>query len=120
MKNKLPKLFLVFIICALALSLTDPFMWLMPTMTQMIVLLLLTLCVGVWSGFVLTEQGNDERELVHRMNAGRIAYLAGLAIATLALLVQGITHHIDPWIACIVAVMVSAKLLTRLYEEHYR
>jgi hypothetical protein len=35
----------------------------------------------------------------------------------LALIVQGMNHAIDPWIAIALAVMVVAKLITRLYEE---
>lgn len=89
----------------------------MPMMGEMVVLLAVTMLLMVWAGFVLQENAADEREVLLKMHAGRVAYLSGLAFLMLALLVQGIESRIDPWIAGALAVMVVSKLLTRLYLD---
>lgn len=86
----------------------------------MVVLLGAAVLACVWAGFVMYEETNDEREILHKMHAGRIAYLSGIAILTLALIFQGLAHNIDPWISTALAVMVISKLIARLYSEHYR
>lgn len=86
----------------------------------MTALLFVTILVVLWAGFVVYEQTSDERELVHKLKAGRVAYLSGLAVLTLALIVQGLTHSIDVWITITLGVMVISKLATRLYSETYQ
>jgi L-asparagine transporter-like permease len=99
------------------LALADLFPFWMPMMGEMVALALVTLLLIVWTGFVMQETAQDEREVVLKMRAGRVAYLSGLGFLALALIVQALSHDIDPWIATALAVMVLAKLLTRLYLE---
>jgi hypothetical protein len=99
------------------LLLTDPFMLWMPPMAAMGALLVAAVLLAVWVGFVIRETAADEREALHRMNAGRAGYLAGLAVLTCALVVQGLSHHIDPWIAGALIAMVFAKLIVRARTE---
>lgn len=89
----------------------------MPMMGEMVALLLVSVLMLVWVGFVMQEQAQDEREVLLKMHSGRVAYLSGLGVLMVALVVQGLSHSIDPWIAGALAVMVAAKLLTRLYLE---
>lgn len=89
----------------------------MPMMGEMLALLLVTVLMLVWAGFVMQETARDEREVQLKMKSGRIAYLSGLGVLTLALIVQGLSHAIDPWITLALAVMVLAKLLARVFEE---
>jgi hypothetical protein len=51
------------------------------------------------------------------MHAGRTAYLSGIAVLLLALIVQGFAHAIDPWIMLALGVMVVAKLGARLFFD---
>jgi hypothetical protein len=99
------------------LTLADLIPFWMPMMGEMIALLIVSLLMLVWAGFVMKETAHDEREVLLKMKSGRIAYLSGLGVLMVALIVQGFTHAIDPWIAVALAVMVLAKLFTRLYEE---
>lgn len=108
---------LVLIFLALLVLLSDPFMLFMPPAATMTALALSVVILCAWAGFVAYEKANDEREILHRMHAGRTAYLAGLAMLTLALLVQGLSHDIDPWIAAALGVMVVAKFIGRIYFE---
>ena len=107
------------VLIILLLTLADLVPFWMPNMGQMAVLTVVSVLLLVWAGFVMQETSGDERELVHRMNAGRVAYLSGLGSLTIALIVQGLAHTIDPWVAGTLAVMVVSKLVARTYAERY-
>jgi hypothetical protein len=117
MKNNLIQIGIPILTVVSLLLLTDPFMYLMPPMGVMIALVSATVLLVVWSGFVMFESAVDEREALHRMYAGRAAYLAGIAILTAALLFQGLTDSIDPWLAASLGVMVLVKMGARLFYE---
>ena len=96
--------------------LTDPFMNLMPTPTQMLVLMMVAVLLSISVAFIFSEQASDERDVLHRMEAGRIGYGAGLSVLIIALLVQGFSHHIDAWIIIVITIMLAAKVAVRLYD----
>ena len=106
------------IICLTLLS--DPFMVWMPMGAQMAALLSAAVLLAIWAGFVMYENAPDEREAVHRMNAGRMAYLSGIILLTIALITQGLAHDIDPWISCTLGTMVVVKLASRFYSERFK
>ena len=97
--------------------LADPFMLWMPDMAAMTVLIIAAALLCVWIGLVIREHGGDERSVAHRMHAGRIAYLLGIGVLTVGLVVQGFTYSIDPWIALALATMVLSKLAVHLYAD---
>ena len=99
------------------LALADFLPFWMPMMGELVACVLVTLLLIVWTGFVMKEDAQDERELYLQMRAGRVAYLSGLGFLTIALIVQVFFQTVDPWIAMALAVMVLAKLFTRLYLE---
>ena len=99
------------------LTLADLVPFWMPMMGEMMMLLLVVVLLLVWAGFVMQETAHDEREVLLKMKSGRVAYLSGLGVLMVALVVQGMSHAIDPWIAIALAVMVITKLFTRLFEE---
>ena len=99
------------------LALADLIPFWMPMMGEMIALLVVSVFMLIWVGFVMKEVAYDEREVVLKMKSGRIAYLSGLGILMVALIVQGFQHSIDPWVAVALAVMVLTKLIARIYEE---
>ena len=117
MKHNFTHMVTALLLVVLLVLLTDPFMLWMPALGAMALLLCATILVCVWAGFVMYEKAGDERETMHRMHAGRVAYLAGIAVLTLALVVQGLSHHIDPWIAGALGMMVLAKLIARIFFE---
>ncbi len=89
----------------------------MPMMGEMLVLLLVTVCLLAWVGFVLAERAVDEREVFLAMKSSKVAYVAGVLVLGLALMVEGMAGAIDPWIPISLAFMVGSKVLTRLYWE---
>lgn len=120
MKNNILKIAVALAFVGLLVLLTDPFMAWMPEAGLTTVLLVVTILMCAWTGFVIYERAGDEREAVHRMQAGRAAYLSGIAVLTAALVVQGLAHQIDPWISAALAAMVLVKLGARLYSDRYR
>ncbi|MFM2424047.1 MAG: hypothetical protein RLZZ70_436 [Candidatus Parcubacteria bacterium] len=100
-----------------ALALADLIPFWMPMMGEMVALVVVTVLLLVWMGFVMFEHTHDEREAVLKYQSGRLAYLAGLSMLLVALLVQGFSHTIDPWIPLTLATMVIVKQLSRLYLE---
>lgn len=99
------------------LALADLIPFWMPMMGEMIALLIVSILMLAWVGFVMKEVAHDEREVVLKMKSGRAAYLSGLGVLMVALIVQGFAHAIDAWIAIALAVMVISKLASRLYLE---
>lgn len=100
-------------------TLVDPFMYWMPTMVQMGALMVAAVLLLVWVAFVLREESRDEREVQLRAHAGRSAYLSGVTVLVVALVVQGFTHSIDPWVPVALIAMVAAKLAARLYGDSH-
>jgi len=120
MKNKFSYITTAVVLVALLVLLSDPFMLWMPMGAQLAVLLAAAALACVWAGLVLYERASDEREALHAMHAGRVAYLAGIVVLTLALVSQGLAHASDPWIPLALGVMVVAKLSARLYSDIHR
>jgi len=117
MKNNALQIGVALVLVVLLVLLLDPFMLLMPPPVAMLCIVLASALVVLFAGFVLKEQVRDEREAMHRLQSGRAGYLAGLAVLTLALIVQGFAHHVDPWIAGALAVMIVGKIVARMRAE---
>lgn len=120
MGNKFLHSGIVLALVVLLVLLSDSFMLWMPGPFQMMVLLAAAVCVLLWSGFVMYEKANDERELQHSMFAGRVAYLLGVGVLTVALLIEGFQQNIDPWILVALGAMVVSKLFARWYAEYFK
>lgn len=116
MNTSLPYIILL-ALAVLLFTLVDPFMYWMPDATQMIAMTLAAGLLALFVGVVLREGTGDEREMQHRMYAGRAGYLSGIGVLTIALVLQGLTHSIDVWIPLALVVMVVAKLVARHYSD---
>ncbi len=110
---------LVAVLLILLGALTDPFMYWMPSMPQMLALSLACACLAALIGLGLRETAADERDAEHRMFAGRVAYLGGVGALSIALLMQGLAHIIDPWIPITLAIMVVLKISARWYADRF-
>lgn len=120
MNNNLTSLLVGILTVVLLVLLLDPFMVWMPTVTQMFVLILLTASLCVWSALIISERARDERELGNALYASRVGYVSGIAVLTIALVVQGLAHSIDMWITLALGVMVVSKLVARWYGDRHR
>jgi hypothetical protein len=117
MYKKVTLVLLALVLSFFLLALADLIPFWMPMMGEMIALLVVTVLLLAWAGFIVSESAADEREVYITMQSGRLAYVAGLLTLVVALVLQGLAHTIDPWIPVTLAVMVVAKLLGRIYFD---
>jgi cobalamin synthase len=101
----------------LLILLINPFGILMPSRVTMLLLGGSAILSLLFISFIWKEAAHDERESLHRLLAGRIAFLAGAATLLLGITVQTFQHHLDPWLVIALGVMVLTKLLTRAYSR---
>jgi hypothetical protein len=117
-KQNLIEIIIGTILIILVLAFLDPFMVLMPNALIMMVMLLLVIGFSVFSVYIWREQAKDEREELHRLAAGRYAWLVGSGIIILGILYQGfIEHQVDHWLIYALVGMITTKLVTRSFWE---
>lgn len=121
MKNSFGEFALALIFVAILVLLANPLHFWMPAPVTMLSLLVVAIVAAVYAGFVLKERAADERDDLHRMIADRAAYLAGIAVLTVALISEGfLLGRIDAWIPLAIAVMIFVKMLSRFRAARRR
>ena len=103
------------ILIVLLVLFLNPLGFWMPTALLMMMVLGLVVVFSLFASFVWRENHRDEREGLHKMMAGRIAYLTGTALLTLGIIVQSFNHELDPWLVFILAGMIVAKVIGLIY-----
>jgi len=101
----------------LTVALLNPFGWWMPDMMVTGILVALFVGFSLFAGLIWKENARDERETLHRMFAGRVAFLAGVAVLLVGISVQGISHSVDPWLVGALGAMMLAKIFGLLYGQ---
>ena len=115
--NSLKEISITAVLVVLALFVLNPFDFWMPTMAHMIMLALLLVAFAVFAVFLYREKPGDERDVLHTMNSGRVAFLVGSALLTLGIVVQALQDSVDPWLVATLVGMVLSKLLSRIYSD---
>lgn len=119
MRNNLLESFVAICLVALAILLLNPFQFWMPDMMVMVMLAVTLGLFGIFASFILRERVADERDGQHRTLAGRNAFLAGSGVLTLAIVVQGYTHSVEPWLVVTLITMIIVKILTRVWSDKH-
>jgi len=118
MKNNIIKEVVVSVLLILlAILLLNPFHFWMPDMMVVGVLVFALLLFGLFAGLIMKEDTFDERDSVNRSLAGRNAFLSGLAILMLGIMVEGYSHSIDSWLVVALVVMIVTKMATRIWID---
>lgn len=87
----------------------------MPKSTETLLVLGLVIAFLIFSALVWTEKAADEREQLHRLVAGRVAFLTATAVLVAGIVRQTLEREIDPWLVYTLVAMILAKLITRMY-----
>lgn len=85
-----------------------------PPFLSMIAVFLIAI-FGMFVAVVWKEQVRDEREGLHRMIAGRFAFLVGSSILVIGIIAQALDHASDPWLIYALVGMLIAKILGLIY-----
>ncbi len=113
--NLLQEISISVILVILLVFFLNPFDFWMPNTLLMMMVLGLVVVFGLFASFVWRENHRDEREGLHKMMAGRIAFLVGAALLTLGIITQSFNHNLDPWLVFILSGMIVAKVATLIY-----
>ena len=89
-------------------------------MVQMFILVGILSAFSLFAAFVLRERVGDEREGLHRMLAGRTAFLVGSGVLTLGIIVQELQGALDVWLVVALVCMVLAKIGAALHSDRHR
>jgi hypothetical protein len=118
MKNNLKIEILVsLVLVLLTILVLNPFHFWMPNMMHMIILALTLASFAFFAIFILREKIRDEREVAHRMLSGRVAFITGSTLLTVAIVVQALQDTVDGWLVIVLVSMVISKLATRIYSD---
>jgi hypothetical protein len=118
MKNNfIQEIIVATILIILLILLVNPFGFWMPDMVHMMMLAAALVVFAVFAAFILREKVTDERDSVHRMLAGRSAFLAGSTVLVVAICIQSFNHSIDIWLVFTLIVMILAKIGARVYSD---
>ena len=106
------------VLILLILLFLNPFgLWMPDTLVYMLIAGVVVL-FALFAGFVWKERARDEREQLHKMIAGRLAYLAGMGVLVLGVAVQGFTlPHVDPWLLFALFAMILGKIFGFFYSR---
>lgn len=102
---------------ALATLLFNPFGFFMPSTVVMMLIALLLGATAFFAGVIWNEKKGDEREVLHRASAGRIAFIAGISVLSLGIALQSLSHSVDVWLVAALIIMVLAKIFGRIYAD---
>lgn len=115
--NTLTEIIVPLSLVVLAVLLLNPFHFWMPDMMVMGTIATLLVLFGIFASFILKEKVFDERDDRNRSLAGRNAFLAGSSVSILAIVIQGYSHSIDPWLVIVFIVMIIVKIATRIWSD---
>lgn len=118
MKNNFTKELIVSVVLIiLTILLLNPFNILMLKMATITILGITVVVFGLFASYVLREDVRDEREGVHRMYAGRSAFLVGSSVMLLGLFIQAWWNKVDIWLVVSLVSMILAKIAAHYYSE---
>lgn len=120
MKSILIELIIAALFLVLSVALVNPFDLWMPDTVHMMVLAALVVALGSIYVFIVRERSVDEREDAHRMFAGRVAFFAGSIVLLCGIVLQTLSHALDPWLVAALAGMVAGKAIARMWSGHYQ
>ena len=105
------------VLVVLLIALVNPFHFWMPDMLHMMMLAAALIVFAVFAAFILRERSTDEREGVHKMLAGRIAFLVGAAALIVGIVYQSYIDQLDNWLVVVLVVMIVSKIGAHLWSD---
>lgn len=119
MKNNqfIGEIIVILLLLGILFLLINPDDLLMPMSMSMMLTVGFIVVFFMFAGIVWKEKAHDERESLHRSEAGRISFLVGLLTLAAGVVVQSFSHNIDPWLVYTLILMIFSKLVWRIYSQ---
>ena len=108
---------LLFGLATISLLAIAPKTFVMPTSLQMIILAIVLGLMAIFLVFLWREQPSDEREMQNQVIASRLAYIIGSFVLISALIIQSISHDIDPAIPGALLAMIATKIIVQRTKD---
>lgn len=105
------------IIGILLLFISNPFKMSMREEVYMASLSLFGIFILASAIFFLKLKVKDERDYLNKMIASRISFIITYVLLSLAVIVQSLSHSLDPWIIYISFTMIFAQLAVLIYLQ---
>ena len=90
---------------------------LMPMSFDALLIIGLIIFFFLFLTLVWKEKVADERDQIHRSDAGRISFMAGSIVLLLGIVTQSLSHNIDPWLIITLIAMIFVKIAARIYSQ---
>jgi len=104
-------------ILGIAILFLNPGHLTMPDTMQSMLIIGFIISFLTFSAYLFREKSSDERDSMHILTAGRISYLVGVGTLIVGIILQALSHDIDPWLVIALCTMVFSKLLSRIYSH---
>lgn len=111
------EIFVGAILVVLLAALINPGDFLMPTMTQMSLIVAATVAFAIFAVLLWRERGGDERDSLHRLVADRAAFQIGAAVLMIAIVSEGFNGMIDAWLPITLGAIVLGKIVGLIYSK---
>ena len=114
MKNYASEIIVTILLVIAAALLWNPY-W-MPMGALYAVIIAFVVLLGGFIAFVWREHGGDEREVLIRQVASRIAHLSGTLVFAIGIVWQSlVTHSVDAWLIAGFMIIMLAKAVGYAY-----
>lgn len=115
--NLLQEISVSVVLIVLLILFLNPFELWMPPVLLMMMVLGLVVVFSIFASFIWRENSRDEREGLHKMMAGRFAFLAGTASLVIGIIIQSFKHELDFWLVFTLGIMILAKIAGLIYSR---
>ncbi len=115
--NLLQEISVSTVLIVLLILFLNPFDFWMPPVLLMTMVCGLVVVFALSASFIWRENTRDEREGLHKMMAGRIAFLAGTSVLVIGIIVQSFKHELDFWLVLTLGTMILAKIVGLMYSR---
>ncbi len=118
MKNNfLQEIVVSLVLVVLLVLFLNPFKFWMPNAILIMMVSILIIVFALFASFIWRENSKDEREGLHKMMAGRVAFLVGTATLVVAIILQSFKHELDFWLVLTLGIMILAKIIGLMYSK---
>lgn len=116
--NYIQEIVITVLLVSLLVFFVNPFNFWMPTEMEFMTVCGALIVYTLFTTLFWKEQARDEREELHKLRAGHIAFYVGALVMVVGLIVQHVKMEmIDPWLVYALGAMVVSKVVVRIYTS---